>query len=85
MIRSSWSPRSLPLTACALLVTLYLAAPAAAQDTGVVSGTVVDATGQVVPGATVTLTNEGTADFRTLVSTERGDFAFRAVTPGSTP
>jgi len=29
-----------------------------------VSGTVVDASGQVVPGATVTLTNEGTASSR---------------------
>jgi len=82
----TWSPprRSLPLAACgALLFWLGLAAPGAAQDTGVVSGTVVDATGQIVPGATVTLTNESTADFRTLASNERGDFAFRAVRPGS--
>ena len=60
-----------------------LAVPAAAQDTGTVSGTVIDSTGQVVPGATVTLTNERTADARTLTSSERGEFAFRAVPPGS--
>src|SRR2546423_10648424 len=76
--------RSLPFASCtALLVSLCLAAPGAAQDTGVVSGTVVDASGQIVPGATVTLTSERTGDSRTLVSSERGDFAFRAVTPGS--
>src|SRR5262249_58916358 len=57
--------------------------PAPAQDTGVVSGTVVDSTGQVVPGATVTLTSENTRDLRTQTSNERGDFSFRAVTPGS--
>src|SRR2546427_8679605 len=82
----TWSPprRSLPLAACgALLFWLGLAAPGAAQDTGVVSGTVVDSTGQIVPGATVTLTNEGTASVRTATSDERGEFAFRALTPGS--
>jgi Carboxypeptidase regulatory-like domain/TonB-dependent Receptor Plug Domain len=65
------------------LVALLAALPAAAQDTGVVAGTVVDPSGQVVPGATVTLTNENTGDVRTLVSNERGEFSFRAVTPGS--
>ena len=43
------------------------AAPAAAQDTGIVTGTVVDASGQVLPGATVALTNEATRDARTMV------------------
>ena len=62
---------------------LLLAAPAAAQDTGVVAGTVVDSTAQIVPGATVTLANENTGDVRTVVSNERGEFAFRAVPPGS--
>src|SRR4029079_9427759 len=54
-----------------------------AQDTGTVSGTVVDTSGQLVPGATVTLVNEGTADTRTLTSGETGAFAFRAVPPGT--
>ena len=57
--------------------------PVAAQDTGVVSGTVVDNTNQVVPGATVTLTNEATADARTTASGAQGLFTFRAVPPGS--
>src|SRR5205085_12299150 len=58
------------------------AARAAAQDTGIVTGTVVDASGQVLPGATVALMNEATADVRTLTSNERGEFTFRAVPPG---
>jgi len=53
------------------------------QDTGVVAGTVVDSTNQVVPVPLRRLTNENTGDVRTLVSNERGEFSFRAVTPGS--
>jgi len=88
MIRSVPSPRSPKPTAPGALllccvVCVALARAAAAQDTGVVSGTVVDSTGQIVPGATVTLTNEGTASVRTATSDERGEFAFRALTPGS--
>ena len=59
------------------------AGAAGAQDTGTVSGTVVDTSGQVVPGATVTLTNESTADTRSAITTDRGAFAFRAVPPGT--
>ena len=36
-----------------------------------------------MPGATVTLTNDAIAGARTMPSDERGEFAFRAVTPGS--
>ena len=54
-----------------------------AQDTGTVSGTIFDSSGKVVPGATVMLTNEATADARTTVSGESGAFAFRAVPPGT--
>ena len=66
-----------------LLFILTAIRPAAAQDTGVVSGTVIDKTDLVVPGATVTLVNEATAATRTVVTGARGDFAFRAVKPGS--
>jgi Carboxypeptidase regulatory-like domain len=78
-----WRRRTLSLVACSVLAALLAATPAAAQDTGTVSGTVVDASGQVVPGATVTLTSDATAAARTLQSDQRGEFAFRAVTPGS--
>lgn len=56
---------------------------AAAQSSGVIVGTIVDASDQVLPGAAVTLTNEQTADVRTTQSDERGEFTFRAVQPGS--
>src|SRR5438093_10108963 len=79
MTRTPW-PRSLALLA---LGARLVAPPTAAQDTGVVAGTVIDSSGQVVPGATVTLTNETKGDLRTLVSNERGEFSFRGVTPGS--
>jgi len=59
------------------------AVPAAAQDTGTVSGTIVDNSTQVVPGATVTLINEATSDTRATASDGRGVFIFRAVPPGS--
>src|SRR5712691_12439314 len=82
MIRTSCS-RFFALLTLGVFAALIAASPAAAQDAGVVSGTVVDSSGQVVPGATITLTNENTRDLRTLTSNERGDFSFRAVTPGS--
>ena len=52
------------ILAAILIMLLPAARPAAAQDTGTVSGTVVDASGQVLPGATVTLVNEATGDAR---------------------
>ena len=67
----------------AFIMLLPTAPNAAAQDTGTVSATVVDASGEVLPGATVTLTNEATAAGRTMVSNERGEFTFRAVQPGT--
>src|SRR6185503_13428093 len=80
-----WTPR---LVTCRLLPGLVVAAlltpsPAAAQNTGTISGTIIDNTGQVVPGATLTLINEATSDGRTMVSGGHGEFAFRAVEPGS--
>ena len=62
---------------------LLAAPPVLAQDTGSVAARITDEAGAVVPGATVTLTNEATVDARTMPSNERGEFAFRAVPPGS--
>jgi Carboxypeptidase regulatory-like domain/TonB-dependent Receptor Plug Domain len=69
---------------CAVLIIVAtLPHRARAQDTGIVTGSVVDGTGQVLPGATVTLLNEATASGRTLTTNERGEFTFRAVQPGA--
>ena len=66
-----------------ILAAWAAAAPAAAQNTGTVSGTIVDTSGQVVPGATIMLVSETTASSRTATSDAKGEFAFRAVEPGS--
>ena len=65
------------------LLAAALVALTPLQDTGSVSGLVVDASAQVIPGATVTLTNEATADVRAATSDATGGFTFRAVPPGS--
>ncbi len=80
---TSRRPNILALVACSTFAAWLAAAPATAQDTGTISGTVVDASGQVVPGASITLTHEGTSTTRAMTSDERGEFAFRALTAGS--
>ena len=69
----------------ALLVTLLAGPTAAAAQSvsGGVAGTVVDQTRQLVPGATVTLVNERTADSRVTTTNETGAFVFSAVQPGT--
>ena len=46
-------------------------------------GRVTDSTGAVLPGATVTITNEGTRDVRTAPTTESGDYAFNLLPIGT--
>jgi hypothetical protein len=50
--------------------------------TGTISGTVVDQQGQVIPGASVTVTNEANNDARPAVSDARGDFQVTNLQPG---
>src|SRR5438128_167206 len=78
--------KSLRCGALALLMSLVSlgASFAAAQSvSGSVSGTVVDPTRQVVPGATITLVNELTRETRTTVTNEVGVFVVPAVKPGT--
>jgi hypothetical protein len=49
---------------------------------GGVRGAVRDADGGVLPGTTVTLTNEQTGAVRTAVTNERGEYVFASVAPG---
>lgn len=51
--------------------------------TGTISGSVVDASGQVVSDAAVTLINERTNDARNTLTNETGSFNFPAVQPGA--
>jgi len=66
-----------------VLVSLMLASSAFAQTTsGSMSGTVVDAQDQVVPGADIVITNEQTQEQRRTVTNATGTFAFQALQPG---
>jgi len=64
------------------IVVAGLAVSAFAQSAGSFRGTVTDTSGAVVPGATVTLTNEGTKFSRDSVTSATGGFYFAAVDPG---
>jgi hypothetical protein len=71
--------RGLAVLACVLLSAL----PAAAQfDRSQLSGTVRDAQGGVVPGATVVITNTQTQTARTTVSDSGGYFTVPNLSPG---
>ncbi len=70
------------LPALALLTALALAAPAAgAQDAGI-DGTVVDATGLVLPGVTVAARNQASGDVSTAFTDGTGRFTIDMLEPG---
>ncbi|HEX8154228.1 MAG TPA: carboxypeptidase regulatory-like domain-containing protein, partial [Thermoanaerobaculia bacterium] len=66
---------------CAVLCAVILALPAVpllAQDfRGAISGTVADASGAVLPGVTVTVTNVETNVSQNVVTDEKGFYQFR--------
>ena len=71
-----------------LIALLFIAcmhnAPARAQQvTGDIVGTVTDATGALVPNANVIVKNVGTEEIRTGVSSEKGEFTFALLPPGT--
>src|SRR5438067_6657495 len=79
-------PMSLRRVVRLALVSLVGLAPAsltAQSVSGSVSGTVVDQTRQVLPGAAVSVFNELTRDTRTTVTNEVGVFVISAVKPGT--
>ena len=64
--------------AIAALAVLAMTAPARAQTpTGNIFGTVKDAQGAAVPGATVTATHAGTQYSRTATTDSSGEYALR--------
>jgi hypothetical protein len=73
-------------TSCALMAVCLLAAPGTAlhaqSDTGRVTGSVADATGAFIPGATVTLTDLDTGTAETRTTAKDGSFSFPALTRG---
>ncbi len=65
-----------------LLVVLFAAAALAQTSRGVVSGTITDSSGAVIPGAEVVLTNVGTSVPRTSATNSEGFYRFDAVNLG---
>jgi hypothetical protein len=64
------------------LLILASASSAFAQNAGSLRGVVTDTSGAVVPGATLTLSDEGTKFTRTAVSDAKGSYFFATVAPG---
>jgi len=95
MARHTWNTRRLNGPACRLwpeaavslllmAVTFVWASPARAQGTtSRVVGVVRDVGGGIIPGATVTLINEGTDVSFTTVTSSAGAYVFEAVQVGS--
>ncbi len=69
--------------ACLLAALLWLAgAPAQAQTSSTISGTVADASGGALPGVALTLRNEATGLARTTTSAADGRFVFAGIGAG---
>ncbi len=65
-----------------LLVTWVAAVPALAQSTATLRGTVTDAQGAALPGASITVRNQLTGEERTTVSDKEGTYHVPALAPG---
>jgi hypothetical protein len=61
---------------------MFFALAVHAQTAGEIAGIVTDATGAVVPGATVTVTNQATSATRTTTTNEAGIYSFPSLIPG---
>ena len=71
------------LRSCAgVLLALLLAAPAAAQNSGIIAGTVKDAQGGALPGVTLSLRNTESGVTRTAVSEGDGAYRLAGLPPG---
>jgi Carboxypeptidase regulatory-like domain/TonB dependent receptor len=79
-----FSSRILPLLTLALVTILFSTGSLQAQvDTGSITGIVTDASGAVVSGAKVTLTNEGTGASLSTKTESAGTYEFSPVRIGS--
>src|SRR5262245_11635594 len=82
-LRAVFSSQQGAWAVLALLLTLGLSAPAAAQgERGVIGGTVTDAQGGVLPGVTVTARNVDTGFTQTQVTESDGQYRFGALPLG---
>lgn len=65
-----------------LLLTLFSISAQAQTIRGIIRGTVLDQNGAVIPGATVTLTNEATNEKRNVTSGQEGEFTIASLPAG---
>src|SRR5262245_34954581 len=66
-----------------LLCLLFASVAVLAQSvSGTISGAVLDASGQVIAGAKVTLIEDRTGSARTAATNREGDFTFTTLIPG---
>jgi hypothetical protein len=79
----SFSRKCTGLLLSVLCLLLLTATQLRAQETGDIVGTVTDASGAVVPSATVTLTNVGTSVSQTATTTSSGDYIFNLLQVGT--
>ena len=75
---SRWTRLAIQTAACSALMVGGVATLSAQSDTGRVTGTVTDATGALIPGATVTLTNTDNDAKETKTTGSDGVFTFPA-------
>lgn len=76
-------PKRALLALCFLIGSSLLTAPALAQGTATIRGTVVDATQAAIPGATVVVTNPATNFTRRSETTSEGIYSVSSLPPGS--
>jgi outer membrane receptor protein involved in Fe transport len=75
--------RWLPVVAAlGLLIVLLYPVPAQAQATGTLTGLLSDTSGGPLPGVTVEVTSEGTAQVRTAVTGNDGFYTLPLISPG---
>src|SRR5450631_2077928 len=67
----------------AALLLLLVSVSAQAQFSASLSGTVLDPTQAVIPGATVVLVNDATQATQTVLSGDAGSYQFNSLPPGS--
>src|SRR5688572_28785258 len=75
--------RRVPIGVLAVVCALLLSASAAAQTTGSVNGTVVDNSGAVLPGVTVSATSPALMGVQSAVTNETGNYRFPSLPPGT--
>ena len=75
--------RTLVVLSLVLVILAFSGAARSQTVQGVITGTVTDPSGGVVPDATVTITNTGTGVSQTTATSSNGEYRFSLVPPGT--